>query len=344
MNNHRLHIAQLGAGHWGPNLVRNFMQLEAVAKFTLCDLDSTSLNKVKKQFPAISTTTDSESVFKDETIDAIIIATPAAMHYEMAKRALLGGKHVLVEKPLAMKTEQAKELIEISRDRAKVIMVGHTFLYNAAVIKAKEYIKSGELGDIYYIMAQRLNLGRVRQDVNAMWNLAPHDISIILYWLEETPLKVSAKGLSFLQEGIEDVVFMDLDFPSGRAAHIHVSWLDPTKTRKLVVVGSKKMLVYDDVSADAKIIIYDKGIDKKNIIHKLPSIEDYAQFHLANRSGDIFIPKIDFKEPLRLECQHFLESVIKGTQPMTGGQNGLEVTQILEKAQQCLDGDNTRGK
>jgi predicted dehydrogenase len=336
LDNH-LHIAQFGAGHWGPNLVRNFMQLEAVRKFTLCDLDPASLGKVKKQFPMVKTTTDSELVFRDETIDALVIAVPAALHYEMAKRGLLLGKHVLVEKPLALKAEQAEDLIRISCERGKVIMVGHTFLYNAAVRKAKEYINKGELGDIYYIMAQRLNLGRVRQDVNAMWNLAPHDISIILYWLEEIPCRVSAKGLSFLQAGIEDVVFMDLEFPSGRAAHIHVSWLDPTKTRKLVVVGSRKMLVYDDVSADAKIAIYDKGIDKKNIIRELPSIEDYAQFHFANRSGDIFMPKIDFKEPLRLECQHFLESVIKGSQPFTDGQNGLEVTKILEKAQQCLE-------
>lgn len=333
-----LHIAQLGAGYWGPNLIRNFVQLDDVTDFTVCDLDSVRLDKIKKQYPQIKVTRSADEVMQNPAIDAVVVATPAASHYEIAKRVLLSGKHVMVEKPLAMNSKEANDLIALAKESQKILMVGHTFLFNTAVIKAKEYIDKGELGDIYYILSQRLNLGRVRHDVNAMWNLAPHDISIILYWLGETPSHISAKGLTFLQDGIEDVVFMDLDFPSGRAAHIHVSWLDPSKTRKMVVVGSKKMLVYDDTSADAKIMIFDKGIDKKHIIRDLPDIESFGQFQLMQRTGDIYIPKIDFREPLGLECKHFIECVKNGYLPLTSGENGLAVVDILEKAQQILNG------
>ncbi len=274
---------------------------------------------------------------RHHSIDAVVVAIPAALHYEFAKKIMLAGKHVLVEKPLAMTTRDAEELISLAKNEDKVLMVGHTFLYNAAVHKAREYIDSGELGDIYYILAQRLNLGRVRQDVNALWNLAPHDISIILYWLDEIPNKVSAKGLTYLQDGIEDAVFMDLDFPSGRAAHIHVSWLHPNKTRQMIIVGSRKMLIYDDVSTDAKITIYDKGIDKKQILRDLPDIESFGQFQVMHRIGDIHIPKIDFKEPLRMECQHFTDCIINGETPVTDGQSGLSVVKILDEAQQILD-------
>ncbi|MFZ2631296.1 MAG: Gfo/Idh/MocA family oxidoreductase [Desulfosalsimonadaceae bacterium] len=333
-----LHIAQLGAGYWGPNLIRNFVQLDDVVDFTVCDLDAVRLDKIKKQYPQIEVTQSVDEVMKNPVIDAVVVATPAFSHYEIAKRALSAGKHVMVEKPLAMNSKEAGELIAIAKEKQRILMVGHTFLFNAAVIKAKEYIDKGELGDIYYILSQRLNLGRVRQDVNAMWNLAPHDISIILYWLGEKPSRISAKGLTFLQDGIEDVVFMDLDFPSGRAAHIHVSWLDPSKTRKMVVVGSKKMLVYDDASADAKLVIFDKGIDKKHIIRELPDIESFGQFQLMQRSGDIYIPKVDFKEPLGLECKHFVDCIKYGRTPVTNGENGLAVVDILEKAQQILNG------
>jgi predicted dehydrogenase len=243
----------------------------------------------------------------------------------------------MVEKPIAMKTDEANELIQIADKNDKIIMVGHTFLYNEAVRKAKQYIDSGDLGDIYYILSQRLNLGRVRQDVNAMWNLAPHDISIILYWLNEFPSDIDAKGYTFLQDEIEDVVFMNLVFPSGRAAHIHVSWLDPGKIRKMTIVGSKKMLVYDDVSSDMKLTIYDKGIDKRNIIRDLPEIENFGRFHFLHRTGDIHIPKIDLKEPLDVECRSFIESIINGKNVLTDGRNGKAVVEILETAQNTLD-------
>lgn len=332
-----LHIAQLGAGYWGPNLIRNFVQLDDVTDFTVCDLDAVRLDKIKKQYPRIKVTQSADEVMNNPDIDALVVATPAVSHYEIAKRALLSGKHVMVEKPLAMNSKEAGDLIAIAKEKQKILMVGHTFLFNAAVIKAKEYIDKGELGDIYYILSQRLNLGRVRQDVNAMWNLAPHDISIILYWLGEKPSRISAKGLTFLQKGIEDVVFMGLDFPSGRAAHIHVSWLDPSKTRKMVVVGSKKMLVYDDASADAKLVIFDKGIDKKHIIRELPDIDSFGQFQLMQRSGDIYIPKVDFKEPLGIECKHFIACIKNGQVPVTSGENGLAVVSVLEEAQAGLN-------
>jgi predicted dehydrogenase len=333
----KVNIAQLGAGYWGPNLIRNFIQVDGVNEFTVCDLNSDRLDKMKQLYSGIKVTQSPDHILNNPNIDAVIIAIPAPLHYNFAKKALLARKHLLVEKPLAMTSQQAKELMDLAKEKGCVLMVGHTFLYNAAVHKAKQYIDNGDLGKIYYILSQRLNLGRVRQDINALWNLAPHDISIILYWLGEKPSAISARGLTFLQDGIEDVVFMDMEFPSGRAAHVHVSWLDPSKTRKIVIVGSKKMLVYDDVSSDAKIMIYDKGIDKKRIIRNLPDIESYGHFQIMPRSGDIYIPKIDFKEPLRQECQHFIDCIQNGTPPLTDGQNGFDVVSILENAQQHLN-------
>lgn len=335
MNHRLLHIAQLGAGYWGPNLIRNFIQLNI--QLTVCDLDKARLKKMKSLYPNINITQNYEKILQDKNIDAIAIAIPAAMHFKFAKKALEAGKHVFVEKPLAMRTMEAEELCHLAKQQNKVLMVGHTFLYNAAVTKIKEYIVNRELGDIYYIMSQRLNLGRVRQDVNAMWNLAPHDISMILYWLGEEPATITANGLTFLQEGIEDVVFMNLNFASGRAAHIHVSWLDPNKTRKIVIVGSKKMIVYDDVSPDAKITIFDKGVDKKEIPRNLPDIENFGQFQIMHRVGDIHIPRIEFKEPLRIELSHFLECINNNSTPLTDGANGLATVKVLNTAQQQLD-------
>ncbi|MEW6264279.1 MAG: Gfo/Idh/MocA family oxidoreductase [Thermodesulfobacteriota bacterium] len=331
-----LKLAQLGAGYWGPNLVRNFVQLSEVSEFLVCDVDRNRLERIRRLHPGIKLAGSEDELLNDPEIDAVVIAIPAALHYEYARRALIAGKHVLVEKPLALKKEEAEDLVRLAEENKRVLMVGHVFLYNAAVRKVKEYIESGQLGDIYYIMSQRLSLGQVRQDVNVMWNLAPHDVSIILYCLNETPCRVTAKGLTFLQNGIEDVVFMNLEFPSGRAAHIHVSWLDPSKTRKTVVVGSQKMLVYDDVAPDAKIIIYDKGIDKKNIMRPLPEVEDFGQFQLYQRIGDIHIPKIEFEEPLRVECRHFVNCIIDGSKPLTDGRHGLQVVDVLVQAQASL--------
>ena len=337
-----INIGQLGSGYWGPNLIRNFSKISQVNKLIVCDTDKDLLRKASSQYPTIETTKSADILLSDPSIDAMVIALPAALHFEYTRKALLADKHVLVEKPLAMTTDESKELIEIAKNKNRILMVGHTFIYNSAVRKAKQYIDNGELGDIYYIFSQRLNLGRVRQDVNAMWNLAPHDISIINYWLGEVPSKVMAKGVSFLQEGIEDLVFIHLNFSSGKSAHIHVTWLDPLKTRKMVIVGSKKMLVYDDVSTDSKIIIHDKGIDKSLKDNFEQEVYDYASFHLNNRIGDILIPHFDFDEPLKSECKHFVDCVLSGKKPLTSGEEGLSVVRVLEEAQNCLERDNIR--
>jgi len=339
-NQNQLTIGQIGCGYWGPNLIRNFLEINNVQQIFVSDTNEEMLSKINSKFNSIETNLSTEEIIQSPTIDAIVIALPAEMHYDYAKKTLLANKHVLVEKPLSMTSKESIELIKIANEKNKVLMVGHTFLYNSAVIKAKEYIDNGELGDIYYIFSQRLNLGRVRQDVNAMWNLAPHDISIINYWLGEEPLKIMAKGVSFLQEGIDDLVFIHLNFPSGSSAHIHVTWLDPLKTRKMVVVGSKKMLIYDDVSTDSKIIIHDKGIDKSLIEKFEHEIYDYAAFQLKNRIGDILIPHFEFDEPLKTECIHFVDCILNNKIPLTNGEDGLKVVKVLEKAQKCLDGDN----
>jgi predicted dehydrogenase len=303
----------------------------------VCDTDAEMTAKIEREFPSVETTDSVASIMEDDSIEAVVIALPAALHYEYGKMALQAGKHILMEKPLAVKSEEVTDLMRIAEENNKTIMVGHTFLYNTAVNKIKQYIDSGELGEIYYIFSQRLNLGKVRQDVNAMWNLAPHDISMILFWLNETPSQTTAKGMSYLQDGIEDLVFMHLDFPSGRSAHIHINWLSPRKTREMVIVGSKKMLLYDDTSSDAKITIFDKGIDKdlKNGFDH--DIYDYATFNLSNRIGDIIIPSISFQEPLNVECRHFVDCILTGKTPITGSEDGLNVVKILENAQNCLD-------
>jgi predicted dehydrogenase len=331
-----LNVAVVGVGYWGPNLIRNLSMIEDVRLVSVCDVDRGRLLPVKRQYPTVNITTRFSEVIDDPGIDAVVIALPVALHYRHAKEALEKGKHILVEKPLCMTTAEARELLDIAGEKNLTLMVGHTFEYNAAVGKLKELIKSGALGQVYYVYSQRLNLGRVRSDINAMWNLAPHDISIILHCLDKEPVRVSATGLTQLQSGIEDVVFAILEFEDGMMAHIHNSWLDPNKIRKMTFVGSSKMVVYDDVSADAKIQVYDKGIDKKDISRDLGSYDDFGKFQLIHRAGDLLIPKIDFVEPLRVECRHFAECVIEGKQPITDGENGLRVVKVLEAAQQSI--------
>ena len=332
----RLRLLQLGGGHWGVNLARNFSHLPGV-RLTICDVDPERQTALAEKFPTVEVSGDVEGSLLDPGFDGVIVALPASLHHVYAKKALLAGKHVLVEKPLAMNSCEAQELVDLATERDLVLLVGHTFLYNDAVRHVKSYIDSGELGEIYYITSQRLNLGRVRQDVNALWNLAPHDISILLYWLDAEPDAVSAHGLTFLQNGIEDVVFADLRFPSGIAAHVHVSWLDPKKTRQMVIVGSKKMIVYDDASADAKIVIYDKGVDRHDVGASLDDNESFSQFQLRHRSGDILIPKIDFREPLQRECQHFVTCILERDRPLTCGVSGLKVVKVLERLQESLE-------
>lgn len=329
-----INVAVAGLGHWGPNLARNIAALPDARLHTLCDVSAERLDQVGRRYPGAKSQRDFDAVLGDPDVDAVIIATPVRTHFDMAATALKAGKHTFVEKPLAQTSDQCRELIALAKQHNLTLMVGHVFLYNAAVRKVKEYIESGELGEIYYIYSQRLNLGTIRQDVNALWNFAPHDLSILCYWLDAEPERVFARGYSYIQPGIEDVVFMTLDFPGGIGANVHISWLDPNKVRRMTVVGSQKMLVYDDVSPDAKIVIYDKGVTKKaNAGQSLGRYETFGEFQLLLRAGDVVIPKLDFVEPLKVECQHFVECICTGQHPLTDGYDGLRVVQALEVAQ-----------
>jgi predicted dehydrogenase len=336
-----VNVALVGLGYWGPNLARNIATLEGMRLHTLCDGQADRLERHTGQHPGARSTVDFESVLSDETVDAVVLATPVATHFDLARRALTAGKHVMVEKPLAQTSAQCLELIKLADRAGLTLMVGHVFLYNAAVRRMKEYIDSGELGEVHYIYSQRLNLGQVRHDVNALWNFAPHDLSILLYWLGHGPERVIARGYSYVQPSIEDVVFMTLDFPADVGANVHISWLDPLKVRRMTVVGSEKMIVYDDVSADARITIFDKGVART----RRPSSSDpnayetFGEFQLLLRAGDVVIPKIDFVEPLQVELQHFVECIRSGERPLTDGFSGLRVVRALEAAQASMDAD-----
>lgn len=301
----------------------------------VADTNNDRLAYVEANFPTTQTVRDIDSVLADPEIDAVIIATPAASHYELTKQALAAGKHVFVEKPLATSTALADELVALAAAKKRTLMAGHTFLYNAAVRYAKKLLDEGELGQVYYIYSQRLNLGQVRSDVNAWWNLAPHDVSILLYLMkDELPVSVSAVGVSYIQPGIEDVVFATLTWANGVTGHIHVSWLDPGKVRKMTFVGSRKMVVYDDVGDD-KIMVFDKGVDR---VPKIGERMDYDQFNyqLIHRTGDVWLPRISFQEPLKVEAAHFLECLRTGETPLTGPKHARDVVAVLEATQTAL--------
>lgn len=277
-------------------------------------------------YPNIQTTSSAAEIMNDPEINAVAIATPVFTHYELAKQALENNKHVLIEKPMAASVEECTELIKLAEKHDLRLMVGHTFEYTAAVRKAKEIIDSGELGDIFYIRSIRANLGLFQKDINVIWDLAPHDISIMLYLLDKYPLTINAQGKAHFKQGIEDVATTTLNFAKGTIGFIHTSWLDPDKIRKITVVGRKKMLVYDDIKTNEKIKIYDKGVEVP------PYYDSYAEFHFSYRYGDIYTPRIQEYEPLRKECEHFLECIREGKTPHTDGYNGLRVVSILEAA------------
>ena len=331
-----VNIGIIGCGYWGPNLVRNFYHLDDCVVSEICDMDDKRLKTIKKLYHDVKTSSDYVEMLKNKDIDAVIVSTPGITHYQIAKDSLNAGKHVFVEKPLALTAHHCSELLEIAMEKNKILMVGHTFLYNAAVRKLKEYIDNGEIGDVRYIYASRLNLGKIRNDLDALWNFAPHDISILCYLLNGEPEHVRAKGYDYLQDGIADVVFMILDFPNRVGAHVHISWLDPAKVRKITIVGTKKMIIYDDVSPDAKLQIIDKGVTKEIFDPAELDSEGFADFQLKTRTGDIHIPKIDFKEPLHAECSHFIECIKTGKKPLTDGEHGLSVVKILEAASESI--------
>ena len=333
-----VNIGIIGVGYWGINLVRNYSQCKGAKVHSVCDSNVERKNYIEENYGNdIRFTLDYKNLLKHHDIDAVIISTPAMTHYKIAKDCLLSDKHVFVEKPLAMNVMECKELIDISEEREKVLMVGHTFLYNTAVNKLKEYMDGNELGQIYYIYSQRLNLGIVRQDINAMWNFAPHDISIILYLMGMDPVSVSASGLSYLQKNIQDVVFLNLGFSNKVSSHIHVSWIDSNKVRKMTIVGAKKMAVYDDTEPVAKIKIYEHKKPKENTPKSFDEFKDFGKFQLVRRAGDLFIPRIKYVEPLKIECSHFIECITKKIKPLSDGLNGLQVVKVLEAAQRSLD-------
>jgi predicted dehydrogenase len=329
-------IGQIGCGYWGPNVLRNFSAQSGCWVKYVAEVNPERQNYVRANFPRSGVVSDVDAVLSDPEVDAVIVATPAASHYALAKQALEARKHVFVEKPLATSTEHADELVKLAASTGKTLMVGHTFLYNAAVRYAKKLLADESLGQLYYIYSQRLNLGQVRSDVNAWWNLAPHDVSILMYLMnDELPVSVSATGVSYIQPGIEDVVFATLKWASGVTGHIHVSWLDPGKIRKMTLVGSRKMVVYDDVSDD-KIKIYDKGVDRVPKIGERMDYDQSGDYQLIHRTGDILLPKISFQEPLKTESAHFLECLRNGQEPLTGPQHARDVVAVLEATQTAL--------
>jgi len=325
-------LAQIGCGYWGPNLLRNFSALPNCHVKYVVDASPERRTFVEANFPRTSALETAAPVFADPEVTGVIIATPAGTHFQLAMEALKAGKHVFVEKPLATRAAEVDELGKIAAENKLVVMVGHTFIYNAAVRYVKKLIDGGELGEVRYIYSQRLNLGRIRSDIDALWNFAPHDISIIQYWLNDPePLTVNRSGMDFMQKGVEDVVFLNVTYPNKIMANIHVSWLDPQKVRKMIIVGSRKMVVYDDI-ADDKIAIYDKGIDKKAILGQNMDFDSIRQVQFNYRSGDILLPQVKFTEPLRVEAEHYLESIRNHSNPLTGVAHARTVVSILERA------------
>lgn len=324
-----LKIAQIGCGYWGPNLLRNIIAHRKCQITSVVDLSSKRRGYVKELYPSIKVTDDADQVFHDANIDAVVIATDVASHFDLAMRSLEAGKHVLVEKPMARSVGEVDQIGILANERKLVAMVGHTFLYNSAVRYVKKFIDSGELGNILYIYSQRLNLGRIRSDVDALWNFAPHDISIIQYWLgDPTPISVVRRGVDYIQQGVNDVVFLNIIYTGKIMANIHVSWLDPRKVRCMTVVGSKKMVVYDDL-ADNKIAIFDKGIDRMAVLGENMDF-DNPFFQIFNhRSGDVLLPKIDYQEPLKVEIAHFIDCIENGTECLTGVEHAKKVVGIL---------------
>jgi predicted dehydrogenase len=324
-------VGVIGLGYWGPKLARNFHQLPDANLEWGCDLDQSRLDHIRGLYPEVRTTRDYREVLASD-VEAVCIATPVRTHYRLAVEALRAGKHVLVEKPLAACVRQVEEIIAEGDRQHRVVMTGHTFVYNPAVIAMKEIIASGCLGEIYYINATRVNLGLFQPDINVVWDLAPHDISILLFVLGMEPVTVSARGGTYVQHSkrLHDVAYLSLNFPNGVLADIRVSWLDPCKIRRYTVVGSHKMLVYDDVDPDNKIMIYDKGVDKP------PYSDTEAEFHLSYRYGEAVPYPVRWVEPLQQECRQFLDCIRQGTEPCSCGRNALQVIKILEAAQYSL--------
>jgi len=326
----QINVGVVGCGYWGPNLVRNFRALPDCSLKMMCDISQERLGHLRALYPEVEGEADFRHMLNGAGLDAVVIATAVKLHYPMAKASLLAGKHTLIEKPMAAASVECEELIEIASKKGLVLMVGHTFLYSPAVRKIKEIVEWGDVGDIRYISARRLNLGLFQKDINVAWDLAPHDLSIILYVMGESPLSVNCRGSAHVTRGVEDVTSMSLQFSKNRSAMVHSSWLDPRKIREMTSVGSKRMIVYDDVAPLEKIRIFDARVERP------PHYDTFAEFQYAYHYGDMYAPYIKQEEPLKAECQHFLDCIRESKAPLSGGAQGLELVRILEAASVSL--------
>jgi predicted dehydrogenase len=326
----QIRVAAIGCGYWGPNQIRNFVELPEVSLEAVADLDRQRLEHISARYPGIPLVTEDYTQLFDAGIDAAVICTPPETHHRIARECLEQGLDVLVEKPLATSSEDGRELIELARSKGRTLMVGHTFEYNPAVEALKETVERGELGAIRYIDAVRVGLGLFHPRLNVVWDLAPHDVSILIHVLEESPITVATQGISCIQESVQDVAYMTLSFPSGVLAHIRMSWLDPQKTRRITVVGSEKMVVYDDVEIHEKIRVYDKHVKT------LRRTDTFGDFQFAYHYGSVVSPYIHFDEPLRIQARHFVECVLQRQSPRSDGHSGLRVIAVIEAAQRSL--------
>ena len=325
-------VGVVGAGYWGPNLVRNLFEAPGAEAMAVCDLSEDRLEPVRKRYPSVRTTRKYRDLLKAPDIDAIFVATPVGTHHAIASEALRAGKHVLVEKPLARTVEEAEALVALADESKLTLCVGHTFIYNPAVQKVREILRTGEVGNVYYVDSQRVNLGLHQFDINVLWDLGPHDVSIMLYWLGEEPEWVSCTGACYIQSKIEDVVFLQMGFPSGALAHAHLSWLAPSKLRAMTVIGSKRMVVYDDVEVAEKVKVFDHGVEHM----------DPDELRRSYRSGDIHAPHVAQTEALQLEVRDFVDAIRDGRRPLSDGVMGLRVVRVLEAAMRSLRQNGAR--
>ncbi|WP_373500730.1 Gfo/Idh/MocA family protein [Desulfococcus sp.] len=326
----------VGCGYWGPNLIRNFSSLPDCSVRFACDADPGRLKHIQGVYPNLGVTTEVQDLLDKPDIHAVTIATPVWTHYDLAKAALAAGKHVLIEKPMASTSAQCRELIDIAAEKALTLMIGHTYIYSAPIRKIKEIVDSGDIGELLYISSQRLNLGLFQKDINVAWDLAPHDISIMLYITGSAPLAVNCQGRSHINKGVEDVTNMSLNFRNGGFATIQTSWLDPNKVRRMTFVGNRRMILFDDNEPNEKIRVYDKRVTVP------PHYDTFAEFHYSYHYGDIYSPYVNQVEPLKTECQHFLDCIRMGSLPLTSGLQGLQVVQVLEAASESLKNNGAR--
>ncbi len=323
-------IGVVGCGYWGPNLVRNLQGVPACSVRHICDLNPARLDHMATLYSGIRTTQEYDDLLSDDTVDAIVVATPVKSHYGLGMQALEAGKHLLLEKSMASSSEECRRLVDKAARADRVLMVGHTFLFSPAVRAMKQIIDNGDIGAVQYISSRRLNLGLYQEDINVIWDLAPHDLSIITHLENESPRTVNCQGVANVTPGIEDVTTMALHFPGGGFACIHNSWLEPRKVREMTIVGTRRMIVYDDLEPLQKIRIYDIRVDPP------PHYDTYAEFQYAYHYGDMMAPHVPMEEPLKLECRHFVECCLRGEQPLTDGRAGLSLVRVLEAASESL--------